>query len=255
MPSRRSNAPMSPGAAHASAAVRMRSFSAFEKLCQLRRLAVATTSGSGRVSPVVEICWFRLCIKVSCRCTLNLLGRCLKLYWHGGGTSGEWVISTALKQIAAWETSGLKMPVSVNIGALQLQQADFAERLTAFFEANPEVPPQLLELEILESSAVKDISEVASVMKACQEFGVQFALDDFGTGYSSLTYLKELPARLIKIDRSFVRDMLVDQNDLAIIRGIIGLAKAFECIVIAEGVETDEHAGMLLELGCDLAQG
>lgn len=124
-----------------------------------------------------------------------------------------------------------------------------------FFEANLEVPTHLLELEILESSAVRDISEVASVIKACQEFGVQFALDDFGTGYSSLTYLKELPAHLIKIDMSFVRDMLVDRNDLAIIRGIIGLAKTFERIVIAEGAETDEHAAMLLELGCDLAQG
>ncbi|MGJ9419076.1 EAL domain-containing protein [Massilia sp. CMS3.1] len=170
-------------------------------------------------------------------------------------TIGEWVISTALKQIAAWDTFGLKMPVSVNIGALQLQRGDFAERLTALFEANPEVPPRLLELEILESSAVRDISEVASVIKACQELDVQFALDDFGTGYSSLAYLKELPAHLIKIDRSFVRDMLFDQNDLAIIRGVIGLAKAFERIVIAEGVETDEHAAMLLELGCDLAQG
>ena len=92
-------------------------------------------------------------------------------------------------------------------------------------------------------------------MHGCQALGVHFALDDFGTGYSSLTYLKRLPAKIIKIDQSFVRDMLTDTDDLAIVRGVIGLARAFRRQVIAEGVETIAHGKQLLLMGCELAQG
>jgi EAL domain-containing protein (putative c-di-GMP-specific phosphodiesterase class I) len=92
-------------------------------------------------------------------------------------------------------------------------------------------------------------------MKSCCELGVHFALDDFGTGYSSLTYLKRLPINMLKIDQSFVRDMLIDLENLPIIEGVIGLARAFHHKVIAEGVETPAHCQRLLELGCDLAQG
>ena len=92
-------------------------------------------------------------------------------------------------------------------------------------------------------------------MKACQELGVRFALDDFGTGYSSLTHLRRLPAYLIKIDQSFVRDMLEDTDDLAIVEGVVSLSKAFQLEVIAEGVETIAHGVALLKLGCELAQG
>ena len=108
---------------------------------------------------------------------------------------------------------------------------------------------------MLETSALDDLSRASKIINACREIGVMFALDDFGTGYSSLTYLKALPASVLKIDQSFVRDMLDDPDDLAILEGVLGLATAFRRKVIAEGVETIEHGTLLLQLGCDLAQG
>jgi diguanylate cyclase (GGDEF)-like protein/PAS domain S-box-containing protein len=168
---------------------------------------------------------------------------------------GEWVIDTALTQIGLWQADGLSLPVSVNIGALQLQQLDFVQSLKAIIDEHPKVKASDLELEILETSALQDVVQVSQIIKACQEFGVNFALDDFGTGYSSLTYLKQLPVTLLKIDQSFVRDMLDDPDDLAILEGVIGLAAAFRREVTAEGVETIEHGTMLLQLGCELAQG
>jgi diguanylate cyclase (GGDEF)-like protein len=168
---------------------------------------------------------------------------------------GEWVIETALTQLSLWHDAGLDITVSVNISARQLQQSDFAARLFEQLAAHPAVPHHRLELEILETSALEDIAQISSIMHACQGVGVRFALDDFGTGYSSLTYLKRLPAELLKIDQSFVRDMLEDPDDLAIIKGVIGLAAAFHRQVIAEGVETIAHGVSLLSLGCELAQG
>jgi EAL domain-containing protein (putative c-di-GMP-specific phosphodiesterase class I) len=168
---------------------------------------------------------------------------------------GEWVISTALAQMAQWRGQGLRLPVSVNISAMQLQAGDFVARLAELMAQFPQVPAQDLELEVLETSALEDIAQVSGVMAACQTLGVTFALDDFGTGYSSLTYLRRLPAELLKIDQSFVRDMLEDDADLAIVKGVIGLAAAFHRRVIAEGVETALHGERLLRLGCELAQG
>lgn len=168
---------------------------------------------------------------------------------------GEWVIETALIQINDWRHQGLDIPISVNVGSVQLQSNNFARRLSELLRAYPEVPPSHLELEILETSALEDVTEVAELMRTCRELGVHFAVDDFGTGYSSLTYLKRLPAELLKIDQSFVRDMLDDPDDLAIVKGVIGLAAAFHRAVIAEGVETVAHGALLLPLGCELAQG
>jgi diguanylate cyclase (GGDEF)-like protein/PAS domain S-box-containing protein len=168
---------------------------------------------------------------------------------------GEWVIDTALSQISEWQSSGVNLIISVNISAYQLQQANFVERLAALLAVHPDVSPHTLELEILETSAFSDINHIIGTMRACIELGVQFALDDFGTGYSSLIYLKRLPVNLIKIDQSFIRDMLTDTDDLAIVRGVVSLAKAFHLPVIAEGVETVEHGTALLQLGCELAQG
>ena len=168
---------------------------------------------------------------------------------------GEWVIDTALTQIKQWQNEGVNLKVSVNISAYQLQQVNFTERLARLLAAYPEVTQHCLELEILETSALHDTRQASATMNACGELGVRFSIDDFGTGYSSLTYLKRLPAYLIKIDQSFVRDMLEDADDLAIVKGIVGLTKAFGRDVIAEGVETVAHGSALLRLGCELGQG
>jgi diguanylate cyclase (GGDEF)-like protein/PAS domain S-box-containing protein len=168
---------------------------------------------------------------------------------------GEWVVDTALSQISQWRSIGVNLPISVNISAHQLQQVNFTTRLAALLAVHSDVPSNCLELEILETSALQDMSQVSETMNACHDLGVRFALDDFGTGYSSLTYLKRLPAHMIKIDQSFVRDMLEDADDLAIIEGVVGLAKTFRRDVIAEGVETIAHGEALLQLGCEMAQG
>ncbi len=168
---------------------------------------------------------------------------------------GYWVIEEALRQLADWQHQGMAMPVSVNISAYHLQQLDFVNRLQLLLHFYSDVPACLLQLEILETSALNDLTHVQAVMQACIRSGVSFALDDFGTGYSSLTYLKQLPAKVLKIDQSFVRDMLVDPDDLAILKGIIVLANEFKREIVAEGVETTEHGEVLLQLGCTQAQG
>lgn len=168
---------------------------------------------------------------------------------------GEWVIASALNQLAQWRSQGFDIAVSVNIGARQLQQDNFVQRLCDLLAHHPSVPPSMLELEVLETSALEDLERTSQVITACGKLGVQFALDDFGTGYSSLTYLKHLPVNMIKIDQSFVRDMLDDPDDLAILEGVISLAHAFKRQVIAEGMETLAHGTRLLQLGCELAQG
>jgi len=168
---------------------------------------------------------------------------------------GEWVIEATLQQMTQWQAAGFDLSVSVNISARQLQQGDFVERLQAILAKHPQVNPASLELEVLETSALNDMDQVSQVIDNCAQMGVKFALDDFGTGYSSLTYLKRLRVALLKIDQSFVRDMLDDPDDLAILQGVIGLAAAFKREVIAEGVETVAHGTALLRLGCELAQG
>lgn len=168
---------------------------------------------------------------------------------------GEWVINTALQQISRWQKSGLNTKVSVNIDAMQLQQDSFVMRLSKLLASHPDVSASALQLEVLETSQLTDVGDVSKIMHACIKLGVGFALDDFGTGYCSLTYLKKLPVDLIKIDQSFIRDMLHDNDDLSIVKGVMGLSKAFQRDVIAEGVETLEHGAALLRLGCYLAQG
>lgn len=168
---------------------------------------------------------------------------------------GEWGIDTVLTQMERWHADGLDIPISVNISAQQLQQAGFIDRLGALLARHPGIAPSALELEVVESSALQNLEEVAQVISVARGLGVSFALDDFGTGYSSLTYLRRLPVDVLKIDQTFVHDMLEDPEALAIVEGVLGLATAFCRQAVAEGVETVEHGLMLLQLGCQVAQG
>jgi diguanylate cyclase (GGDEF)-like protein/PAS domain S-box-containing protein len=168
---------------------------------------------------------------------------------------GEWVIDRALDQMVEWQSVGLDVLTSVNIDAYQLQQPGFAEKLATSLAKRPSLKPNSLQLEILETSALGDMADVTATMHACINSRVSFSLDDFGTGFSSLTYLKRLPVEVLKIDQSFVRDMLEDADDRAIVKGVISMASAFNHQVIAEGVETIDHGTQLLSMGCELAQG
>jgi diguanylate cyclase (GGDEF)-like protein/PAS domain S-box-containing protein len=168
---------------------------------------------------------------------------------------GDWVLSQALEHLSAWRRAGLDISVSVNVSARHLQEPDFAQRLSELLARHPDTPATALELEVLETAAHADIEATSALLSRCREIGVRFALDDFGTGYSTLTYLKQLPVDVLKIDRSFVHHMLDDAQDRAIVEGVIGLARTFQCAVVAEGVESPAQARALLEMGCDIGQG
>jgi len=169
---------------------------------------------------------------------------------------GDWVLEAACAQIALWagwkETAHLS--VAVNISALQFRQPSFVEQVLATLSrtgANPEN----LRLELTESMLVENLEDIIAKMTELKSHGLRFSLDDFGTGYSSLTYLKRLPLDRLKIDRSFVRDMLVDATSGAIAQTILSLGRAMGISVIAEGVETEEQRGYLAGLGCHSFQG
>ncbi|MCB1910191.1 MAG: EAL domain-containing protein [Rhodocyclaceae bacterium] len=168
---------------------------------------------------------------------------------------GEWCLETAMAQAAQWHAAGRSIPVSVNVTAGQILGAEFASTVEALLEALPGFPPHLLEVEILESAALADLPRVVELMERCARRGVSFALDDFGTGYASLTYLKHLPAATLKIDQSFVRDILDDPEHRAIVEGVLGLTRVFGRTAIAEGVESIEHGEALILLGATHGQG
>ena len=168
---------------------------------------------------------------------------------------GEWILHEALRQQRRWQSQGLSINMSVNIFGLHLQREDFIERLDAILREHPDVDPRTLELEVVETTALENLEEVTARIRGCMELGVGFALDDFGTGYSSLTYLRQLPVDLVKIDRSFVRDMLDNPDDQSLVESIVGMAHTLGRQVVAEGVETIEHGVLLIRCGCDSAQG
>lgn len=168
---------------------------------------------------------------------------------------GDWVIETALAQLTSWQAQGIHTTVSVNIDAQQLLDPEFADRLQWQLDQQPTLQPQQLELEILETGALGNITQVSALIARLQGMGLSCALDDFGTGYSSLTFLKQLTAHTLKIDQSFVRGMLDDVEDAAIVNSVLGLARNFDRIALAEGVETVAHGCALIEFGCEFGQG
>ncbi|MCP3690266.1 MAG: EAL domain-containing protein, partial [Gammaproteobacteria bacterium] len=169
---------------------------------------------------------------------------------------GIWVMNEAARQISEWEARGWQVEVSINVSPYHLQSSGFCANLGRAINSHSIKSDSCIQLEILESSELGDIDNICDVIKTCQEtMGVHIALDDFGTGYSALTHIRNLSADVVKIDRSFVNGLLDNPGDFEIIKGVISLCEAFDCGVIAEGVETIEQGQILLLLGCQHAQG
>lgn len=169
---------------------------------------------------------------------------------------GDWVLETACRQLASWasQPSRQGLCIAVNVSAQQFHQRDFVQRVHGCLERTG-ADPRRLKLELTESLLVHDLQDVVHKMGQLQALGVRFSLDDFGTGYSSLAYLKQLPLDQLKIDQSFVRDVLVDSNAATLARTIVSLAESLELQVIAEGVETAEQRSFLERSGCRYFQG
>jgi EAL domain-containing protein (putative c-di-GMP-specific phosphodiesterase class I) len=168
---------------------------------------------------------------------------------------GEWVLRGAARQAREWIRRGLPpMTVAVNLSAAQFRQHDLPRLVTGILESE-ELPPQYLELELTEGTAMQDPKKAIAIMNELHERGVRMSIDDFGTGYSSLGLLKQFNVHRLKIDRSFVRDISSDPDDRIIVGAIINMARSLELKVIAEGVETPAQLDFLREQGCDESQG
>lgn len=169
---------------------------------------------------------------------------------------GQWVLETACTQLKAWQQNPATrdLTLSVNVSAKQFHQTDFVAQLKDVIKRHS-INPLQLKLELTESLLLENIEDTIATMSALNKIGIQFSLDDFGTGYSSLQYLKRLPLMQLKIDQSFVRDIVADSSDRAIVQTIIAMAKSLELNVIAEGVETKEQRQLLLNKGCEHFQG
>jgi diguanylate cyclase (GGDEF)-like protein/PAS domain S-box-containing protein len=169
---------------------------------------------------------------------------------------GQWVLDTACAQLKTWQQNPLTQDLilAVNVSAKQFHQKDFVEQVKTTLQRH-EINPERLKLELTESMLVESISDIIIKMSMLSKIGVLFSLDDFGTGYSSLQYLKKLPLNQLKIDQSFVHDIVTDASDRAIVRTIIIMSHSLDMIVIAEGVETVEQRQYLLDNGCTSYQG
>ncbi|WP_308389851.1 EAL domain-containing protein [Acidithiobacillus sp. AMEEHan] len=168
---------------------------------------------------------------------------------------GRFALDTALRQGEIWQREGLSLRISVNISARHLLDTRFLKDLQEALARHPSLPPEQFEIEITESAPLADLAEAQSLLAACHRLGVRIALDDFGTGNASLSYLQKLPIHTIKIDQGFVRDMIQDPKDLAIVAGVITTARMLGLEVIAEGVETLEYAALLTKMGSVRLQG
>ena len=169
---------------------------------------------------------------------------------------GYWILETACAQLAKWASvPGLSdVKVAVNVSARQFRQPDFKSQVIETLKRTG-ADPKMLKLELTESLLVENVQDLIQTMHSLKDYGVDFSLDDFGTGYSSLSYLKRLPLNQLKIDQSFVRDVLIDPNDAAIATTIVALGESLGLHVIAEGVETEPQQAFLAEAGCKSYQG
>ena len=168
---------------------------------------------------------------------------------------GEYVMHKVDETICSWAKEGFNPKTSLNISPKHLQHPQFIENVRRIFSSTLELPGIHLEFEIVETGHLRDISDVAEIIRECEKLGIHFSVDDFGTGYSSLSYLRDLPAKTLKLDKSFVFDMLDDEKDLSISRAVAKLSEAFGKELVAEGVETKAHAIALSMLGYSIAQG
>ena len=169
---------------------------------------------------------------------------------------GEWVLSEACRQLQTWKEAGLALPprIAINVAAPQIDEKDFAARTLAIIEEAGQSPTRF-ELELTESSMMRDPQCAMEVTQALVDAGFTFAIDDFGTGYSSLAYLQRFPVHTLKIDRSFVSGLLADGSNEGIVRTIIAMAQSLGLTSLAEGVEDEQQARCLAALGCVEAQG
>ncbi|GHA14942.1 sensor domain-containing protein [Oceanisphaera arctica] len=168
---------------------------------------------------------------------------------------GRWVIEQVLEQMTHWCRQGLKYRISFNVSAGQLMHPDFIDELSRLLNQHPEVSPSLLELEFQESAVLTDLHGAVAVLERCRQLGLSISFDNFGTGYSSLSHLNRLPVDIIKIDRSFICDLLSNAHDVSMVESVVQLAAALRMSVIAEGMEKSEQGERLLQLGCHYVQG
>ena len=167
---------------------------------------------------------------------------------------GRWVINEAIRQAREWADLGVAIPIAINLSAIQFKQKDLVEDIAARLQEYG-ISGEMIELELTESLFLEDVTATTRTLGRLKDLGVTLAVDDFGTGYSSLAYLKRYPIDKVKIDRSFVRDIPGDDDDVAITVAIINLASSLSLRVVAEGVETEEQAYFLEEHQCDFLQG
>jgi len=169
---------------------------------------------------------------------------------------GCWVIEKACATLAAWSEKYEKpLPrIAINVSAQQFHQASFVEMVKQCLKAN-RLTPQDIELEITEEVLIGDVDATVEIIGVLRKLGISFAIDDFGTGYSSLTYLKKLPINMLKIDRSFIVDVLTNKDDEAIAQTILAMAKHLGLKVVAEGIETEAQFAWLNVRDCDYYQG
>ena len=168
---------------------------------------------------------------------------------------GKWVIESALIQIESWNQENFITIISVNISAYHLLHPSFVSQLVELLKKYPSVNPNQLELEVLETAAMSDINCAIDVLAQCKALGLYISLDDFGTGYSSLSYLKKFPIDTIKIDKSFISDLMYSEEDRKIVNSIIQLAHNLGLKVTAEGAEELDQILFLKKLGCEEVQG